>query len=205
MKVNLLIAALLTISTATIAADKHEINKTFAVNNTQNLEIDFPVGSIVINHHDSNEIIVNIELEAKNNDSWFSSDIDLSTISLDEKQTNNELDLEIDHDDIEQTWRVTLPQSLSLDIELGVGSVEINQFANSANVDVGVGSVEINTLLDDYKRIKLDTGVGDSSIKGLKNSGEQQRSIVSSKSDYRGNGQYSIDVEVGVGDIKVRH
>ena len=90
-------------------------------------------------------------------------------------------------------------------LELGVGDIEVDNFANSAAIDVGVGAVRISSALDDYQSITLDSGVGDTKISGMKNDPKHTRKMVSSTTKYRGDGQYSINVEVGVGDIKVRH
>lgn len=196
-----LIAA--SISTNLYAADEKRITETLTMNQGQNLEIDFPVGSIEIITVDGYELSIEIEIEGKD-EGWFSKNRDVSNIELNKRVRDNRISLEIDEDNLNQEWVIKVPKSAAIDIEVGVGSIEIQKLENSVDADVGVGSIRIDTVLDDFKRIDLSTGVGDTSIKGFRGDLESSRNIVSSEARYSGNGEYSIEAEVGVGDIKVR-
>ena len=198
------VSLILTTSQA-MAKDSRELNHTFAINNASQLDIDFPVGSLEVQSYDGSEVHVTIRIEPKNDKGWFGSEIDLSDIELNHSQRANLLSLKLDNDDIQQNWLVKMPKSMAIDVELGVGDIEINELSNSVEIELGVGAVRIDSALDDYKRIELESGVGDTKIRGLKNEANTHRKVVSSQSSYQGNGQYNIDVEVGVGDIKVRH
>lgn len=190
-------------TTYAMAKDSRELNHNFAVSGASQLEIDFPVGSLEVENYDGSEVVVTVRIEPKNDKGWFGSEVDLSDIELSHSQSAGSLNLKLDNDDIQQSWYVKMPKSMAIDVELGVGDIEINDASNSVDIELGVGAVRIDSALDDYKRIELDTGVGDTKIRGLKNDANTSRKVVSSHSSYRGNGQYAIDVEVGVGDIKV--
>ena len=186
-----------------MAKDSRELNHNFAVSGASQLDIDFPVGSLEVESYDGSEVVVTVRIEPKNDNSWFSSDVDLSDIELSHSQSASSLSLKLDNDDIQQNWHVKMPKSMAIDVELGVGDIEINDASNSVEIELGVGAVRIDSALDDYRRIELDTGVGDTKIRGLKKEANTSRKVVSSHSSYRGNGLHDIDVEVGVGDIKV--
>ncbi|WP_281547190.1 DUF4097 family beta strand repeat-containing protein [Pseudoalteromonas sp. PAR1] len=190
-------------TTYAMAKDSRELNHNFAVSGASQLEIDFPVGSLEVENYDGSEVVVTVRIEPKNDKGWFGSEVDLSDIELSHSQSAGSLNLKLDNDDIQQSWYVKMPKSMAIDVELGVGDIEINDASNSVDIELGVGAVRIDSALDDYKRIELDTGVGDTKIRGLKNDANTSRKVVSSHSSYRGNGKYAIDVEVGVGDIKV--
>ncbi|TMO43299.1 hypothetical protein CWC25_12695 [Pseudoalteromonas sp. S4389] len=192
-------------TTYAMAKDSRELNHNFAVSGASQLEIDFPVGSLEVENYDGSEVVVTVRIEPKNDKGWFGSEVDLSDIELSHSQSAGSLNLKLDNDDIQQSWYVKMPKSMAIDVELGVGDIEINDASNSVDIELGVGAVRIDSALDDYKRIELDTGVGDTKIRGLKNDANTSRKVVSSHSSYRGNGQYAIDVEVGVGDIKVNN
>ena len=85
----------------------------------------------------------------------------------------------------------------ALDIEVGVGSIAIENLENSLEAEVGVGSVRVDAAVDDFKQIELSTGVGDTSLKGFSGEFENTRNIVSSEIRYSGDGKYSIEAEVG--------
>ncbi|MFY8327914.1 hypothetical protein [Pseudoalteromonas sp. ZZD1] len=205
MKKVLLLTAFTVFMSATVNAKvEHEIKRNFTVDTQQTLDISFPVGSLEINTHDGNEIKISIELEDKNN-GWFDNTDNLDELTLDSKQTASELTLSLDNDDVQQNWLVSVPRSLAVNVDLGVGDIEINDFTNSADIEVGVGAVRIDSQSDDYKYINLDSGVGDTRISGLTGDAKTSRKMVSSESEYSGNGTHTIKIEVGVGDIKVKH
>ena len=192
------------LTSSAFAQAEHKIEHTFAINAQQELAIEVPVGSLELKTTQGNQVTVSIELKAKNN-GIFSDDVKLEEITLHHEQSSDRLSLSIDEDDIQQTWLISMPETMAIDLELGVGDIEVDNFANSAAIDVGVGAVRISSALDDYQSITLDSGVGDTKISGMKNAPKHTRKMVSSTTKYRGDGQYSINVEVGVGDIKVRH
>jgi hypothetical protein len=205
MKKLLLLTALTAfLSTQALAKSEHQINHSFAVDTQTTLDISFPVGSLEINTYNGNEVQVTVELEAKSN-GWFNNSDDLESLTIDTQQTGSELALSLDNDDVQQTWTVTVPRSLAVNLDLGVGDIEINDFTNSADIEVGVGAVRIDSQSDDYKYISLDSGVGDTRISGFVNDAKTTRKMVSSESEYSGNGTHTLKVEVGVGDIKVKH
>ncbi|WP_405128206.1 hypothetical protein [Pseudoalteromonas sp. PB2-1] len=205
MKKLLCVAAigLILATSDSTAKDSRELNHTFAINGTSQLEIDFPVGSLEVQNYAGSEVVVTVRIEPKNDTGWFDSEMDLSDIKLSHSQNAGSLSLKLDNDDIQQNWLVKMPSTMAIDVELGVGDIEINDTSNSVDIELGVGAVRIDSALDDYKRIELETGVGDTKIRGMLNEAKQSRKIVSSHSNYSGNGQFEIDVEVGVGDIKV--
>ncbi|WP_105173227.1 hypothetical protein [Pseudoalteromonas sp. T1lg24] len=196
-----LIAA--SISTNLYAGDEKRITETLTLNQGQNLEIDFPVGSIEIITVDSNELSIEIEIEGKD-EGWFSKNRDVSNVELSKRVRDNRISLEIDEENLSQEWVVKVPRHAAIDIEIGVGSIDVEKLENSLEAEVGVGSIRVDTVLDDFKRIELSTGVGDTSIKGFSGDLESTRNIVSSETRYSGAGEHSIEAEVGVGDIKVR-
>lgn len=184
------------------AQNKKHISERLGIDTQKALTIDFPVGSLELETTTGDEIILDIELEAKK-DGWFAGDNDISDIELKTKISKTEVSLKIDDDDLNQAWVLKVPQSLMLDIDVGVGNIALSQLKNSAELEVGVGSINI-TLTDDFKHIELESGVGETSIKGLSGKVENKRNVVTSESRYHGKGTFSIDAEVGVGDITVR-
>ena len=69
-------------------------------------------------------------------------------------------------------------------------------------VEVGVGEVDVRLADNDYRKVELETGVGGTDLNGFKGV-SQERSIVSENTSWRGDGEYVISVEVGVGEVDV--
>ncbi|WMN59008.1 hypothetical protein NI389_12370 [Pseudoalteromonas xiamenensis] len=203
MKHTLLaLTSALVISQSVFADEQRSISKTFSQGSSHELAIEFPVGQLDIQTTEGENIEINVVLKPKTDDSWFSKNVELDTIEIESKQRGSELYLTIDNDEIQQEWSVKVPKSMALDIELGVGNVEVESLANSADIEVGVGKVRINSHEDDFRSIALESGVGKSHIKGFENNIEYTKNMVSSDMKYRGQGKYTIKVEIGVGDAK---
>jgi hypothetical protein len=209
MKKLLLATSLIStmISVNALADNEKRIIESLTLTANQSVDIKFPVGSIEIEIVDSNQLEIEIEVKPKNTGwtNWFSSNPKLSDLKLDKKISNHTVSLALDHENLDQVWHVKVPRSAALDIDLGVGDVDIDNLVNSAEVDVGVGSVSIDTDSNSYQQIMLEAGVGDTRISGFSDSANNQRQMVSSSSEYTSNGDYRINVEVGVGDVKVRY
>lgn len=83
----------------------------------------------------------------------------------------------------------------NLDLDMGVGKLSITSIiTGNSKIDAGVGATELNLIgtNDDYQ-IKLDKGIGSSTING---------NNMSDDSVY-GNGTNTIDIDGGVGSIKI--
>lgn len=194
----------LTLSASAYAEDEVTINQSFKIENQQELSIDFSVGAIEVRTYKGDTVEVDIELKQEKSGFSFFGGTSLDDIDLDVKDGEQRLSLRINEDDINQTWVVKVPEGLDLDIDLGVGDVQLMNISDSVRVDVGVGAAQVELSKDDYRRIELESGVGDTSILGFGNSVIQERQIVTSSSLYRGQGEHSIRIDVGVGDAKVR-
>ncbi|KZN31972.1 hypothetical protein N480_02205 [Pseudoalteromonas luteoviolacea S2607] len=185
------------------AAQSHTIKQQFSTTSSQALEITFPIGKLNIETYQGDSVQVNIELVEKEQ-SWLGK-TDLSTIKLEQRQHGNEIYLTIDEDTVEQIWHVKVPLSLVLEAEVGVGNVSINALENSAEIEVGVGNVKIQSALKDYQRVDLESGVGKTKLKNFSGQSNHEKSMVGSTTQYRGHGKYQLEVDVGVGNIKVIH
>jgi hypothetical protein len=205
MKKSLVAFALLSTlaTTSALAKDVKHITKTVDVDNGQKISLHVPVGSLDVEICDCNEITIKVKVEAGDS-SWslFSSgNVDDAELSV--RHRNNSLKFEIDEDDTKQKWQVTMPASSALNIDIGVGEVDVQGFHNDLTADVGVGQITVSLEGKNYDDIKVESGVGDASIRGF-NDVDKERSIVSSSAHYRGDGKFAIDVEVGVGEVTIR-
>lgn len=190
------------IATSAVAKDSKQINKTMDIAQGQKIALDAGVGTLTIETCQCNEIELQISIEEQDGWSLFGS-TDVDSVELKIKERNNRISFIIDDDDIKQKWKVTLPASSALAIELGVGEVEINNFSNDLTAEVGVGSIDVELNSDNYRDIELGSGVGETSVSGLKGQVKSKRAVVSSSTRYHGEGEHSISIEVGVGEASV--
>ena len=201
MKKTALVLVASTLAFGAYASSKTKISESLTLKPGQDVSISFPVGELELITTNGSQIELEISLKAKD-EGWFSSNVDVDDVELQMESSDKLLKLDIDNEKLEQHWAVKIPQSANLDIQLGVGKVDIKDLTHSLNLDLGVGDVDVDLESENYREIELDAGVGDTKIRGL-NGVSNERHMVSSQSDYQGKGEYAIDIKVGVGDIEV--
>jgi hypothetical protein len=100
---------------------------------------------------------------------------------------------------------VRVPRGMEIEVELGVGELEIKDLTGDLRVELGVG--EINAWIDKDKTraVTLDAGVGEVELYGAGTRLEGRRSmLVGSEVHWdEGPGQSRVFLEVGVGEISV--
>lgn len=182
------------------ADDSITLKETHRVPANSNLHFDVPVGEVFLETHSGDDVKVKVVVSAKDND-WFG----------DEDLSDAEMQIEVDGDDVyfsvnkkenPQDWKILLPESANIDLDVGVGAIDIEGVEQTLKVDLGVGEVTVEMAGNDYRRIDLDSGVGGVQVKGLEDA-EVETAIVSESLDWRGSGEYKLDIDVGVGGIEV--
>jgi hypothetical protein len=205
MKKSLIALALFTTlaSSAVMAKDIKRISKTMEVEAGQKISLNVSVGSLDVQTCDCNEITIKVTVEPSDGKRGiFSKSADVDDAELKVRERSSSLSFEIDEEDTKQKWKVTVPATSALDINMDVGSVDIEDLSNSLNAEVGVGQISVDLADDNYQDIELESGVGDTSIDGFSGV-KTTRSVVSSEAHYRGDGEYSINIEIGVGEADV--
>lgn len=205
-QLRLISALVMTLSaTQVMAEDVKVLEKVIDAKSFSKLVLEVPVGEINVKASKGSDISLVVELQP--DEDWLGRSSDLSDAQISVRDSGSTLKLKVDledDDDVEQTWTVTMPAEMVASFNLGVGSVEIDDLVSDINVDVGVGEVDISVNTSLYDSIKLDAGVGDTSIKGGKGRYEREQVLVTSSSQLHGEGKNELDANVGVGDIEVR-
>lgn len=169
----------------------------------EKLHLDISVGELDIETYDGEEIQLEVDIESQR--SWFSfRRRDVEDIELEIDGSRSHVYLGITEQDIETHWRIVPPAKLELEVDMGVGDVQIADFTNSLNMELGVGSVQVVVLADDYDVIHANSGVGDSRISGFEGGVDNERNFISADSYYYGGGEKIMEIELGVGDVEIR-
>jgi hypothetical protein len=228
-----LIAAVTTVAAVSVAGsawsgEPRTIAGTAPVAGVETVQLDAGVGDITITAVDgAAEIAVEVRLEPRRG-GFFSSmkraqrEVDTAELRMDASKGVLRLEVETDTDDhhFEETWMVALPARLAVDLDLGVGEVEIRGVKGGLTIDVGVGDLLAEGVSGD---LEIDLGVGDAKIFGsaadygsvsgsggvgdarLTVRGEQVSSsgFVGHSAEWTGSGENTITISVGVGDARV--
>ena len=192
-------------STSAMAKDSKTITKTLDIDSGQKISFNVPVGSLKIKTCQCDELSLKVVVEPKDSDWNFFSSSNVDDAQLSVQQQSGGMKLAINDEDTKQKWTVTVPHQSALDIELGVGEVDIRNFGNSLDADVGVGSIDVDVNEQNYQVIDLETGVGNTDVDGFDRNPKTKRAMVSSSTRYRSEGDHHIYVDVGVGDAGVSY
>jgi hypothetical protein len=203
MKKQLLCATIaLLIASSAYASDSKHIQDSFTIATDSTIFLEVEVGEIEITTHDGDELKLEV-LVSERDQHWFASaDVDDAELEKDINGSNVHLQIKID--DTLQTWRLTVPKSAHLNINLGVGEIDIDNASRNIDVELGVGEADIRLADDDYANIELESGVGSTDIRGFKGT-KNHHALVSEEASWRGSGKYTIHAEVGVGEVDVRY
>lgn len=136
----------------------------------------------------------------------------LDEIELAAHRTSRRLYLELTglpawhRSNLEIEGTIYVPRSLALDVDLGVGELEVIGVASDLRVDLGVGEVEVRTAHAAVASVELDVGVGEAELHGRRTRVDGSRSLLVGSELYwdDGPGEARIRVDCGVGEISVR-
>ena len=199
----LILPAMLMASSVALADRYKHIEQVIDASDLDTVQLEISVGEVDIETYDGDEIQLEIDIEAPR--SWFSFQRpDAEDVELEIHDRGSEVYIGINEQNIEQTWYIRMPAKLALEIEMGVGDIQIEDFANDLEMELGVGAVRVEVADVDYDSIHASVGVGDATVRGFSNSSDNERSFVSADSYYHGSGELEMEIEVGVGDIEVR-
>jgi hypothetical protein len=129
-------------------------------------------------------------------------------LDLDARRAGGTLYLEVKgeeehHHDWGEEWVLSVPKSLALSIDLGVGNVEARDLAGGVEVDLGVGEVLVEGEHAAYGRIDADCRVGDVELRTP--AGRQRGDgFIGKELRAEGAGKAAIEIDVGVGEVTIR-
>ena len=199
-----LIVTSFTLSNTAAAASSKRIQQRIDAEDLVHVEFEISIAQMDIEVYDGDVLELDLVIEA-DRDWWIFGRKDIDNVELEVDRNGEQLKLRLDDNDIQQEWVVRLPAHLAVSMDLGVGEVEFTDFANDLNLELGVGSMQLNVAENvDFESIHLNAGVGDTSVRGFDNGSDSERSFVGADSWYHGDGEFVVEVEVGVGDARVR-
>ena len=183
------------------AQDKVNRAHRFDLAGIEELEINNSVGKIKLILVEGDEIRLELEIEAQE-EGFFRRRRDLDEVHLEIEERNGRLTLSLEEEKVSAYWIIEVPALAEIDIDMGVGEIDAEIGASRLDIELGVGEVDVSAQLAKTGDIDVSSGVGDARIRGAHNV-YSSRMIVSEESEARGEGDLSIEVEVGVGSVRV--
>jgi hypothetical protein len=222
----LIVLASCALAAPCVAADR-TLEESFAVDGIDSIRINNGVGDVRIAPADSELVSVAVTLIPRRGGVFSSmrkaeQEVEAARLTASEHRGVLRLEVESESDEprFEARWQVTAPSRFGVEVEVGVGDLDIAGFTGGVEVEVGVGDASIEVGAGDveasvgvgdvlvrapsaaYGAVEATGGVGSASI----DAGDESTSgkgFVGETSSWRGDGPHEIELEVGVGDARV--
>ena len=99
--------------------------------------------------------------------------------------------------------RLEVPRHLALEIDMGVGEIDVRGMEDDVEIDVGVGEITVEAREAVVGHVELDTGVGEARVHVGDRTIDGSGFVGSHLTWKNGPGDARIEVDSGVGEIDV--
>lgn len=211
MKLALTLATLGALAVATQAravlleTDAH----TYPVTAKHRIRIEFPVGELKVVPSDESHVRFDIKVRCRG---WSETHCEelANRLILDSDDSGGTLHLRLhkfpgwNNHGMTVIGQLSVPRGLALDVEMGVGDLDVSGIEGDIDVELGVGAADIRASRSQASHVSVNTGIGDAEIRGG-GSGTRSRGFIGSHAVWSdGSGRSAVRLHVGVGDATVR-
>ena len=190
-----------------VTADTTEMiaSKTFSPGTAKKLFVDFPVGRLEVLATDSKEVTFSVELRCERNRDC--EDI-LDDVRAIHEVRDDEVRIKIEdskwHKDHHLRGKIEVPRSMAVEVRMNVGELEIEGVEKDLEVQMSVGEVDVEMPETALKSVDVRVSIGDASMRP-RSGGSDVRGWLGKRIDWdRGTGSSRLDIELSVGEAKVR-
>jgi hypothetical protein len=173
----------------------------------QTLRLDIPVAEISIEGSNRDDILIETRIECEHSSRKCRERAE--DIRYDSRSSRNFLDLTLEgfpkntnHGPTVEI-RIVQPRYLPIEIDLGVGELEIFEVEADLRIDLGVGEVEISMPREAIASVEVEVGIGDAELHPRVDHVDRSGFLGSDLSWRGGSGDSEIVIEVGVGDVEI--
>jgi hypothetical protein len=184
------------------------LSQRFPAADAARIELEFPVGEVLVSAHDGRDLLVDVTLECERAKSRACLDA-ARQVRLAGTASERKVRVELEEwprmgsRGLSASARVQMPRALPLSCDLGVGSLHISGLQGDLDLDVGVGEVNVTMLESAVRVVDLDVGVGDADLTTPHGRQEGRGWIAKELHWKKGPGDATIQIDCGVGEIRV--
>lgn len=194
------ICVLLAFSISMACADTEVTRQhTFDGTDIGSLRLDISVGTVRVEPSDTGNVEVSLTVSAEDG-RWFRRTPNVDNLDLRSSHQGDRLRLSFNEKNVKTEWLIKVPDLNQLDVELGVGTIDVAMATFGMFIDVGVGTIDLQADASEIDTVDLSVGVGDTQVFGGDNI-QSHRAMVSSETSALGKGSHAIKARAGVGDV----
>ena len=183
--------------------------KAWTVSPDTRLKFDFPVGELRVEASDDSRVRLELLVKCRSaSDERCERFVDNLRLEVD--QTTRELSVKVKGYPKFNTHNINLqgvlqvPRGLAVELDMGVGDLEVEGLAGNLEVDLGVGEADLNLVASSYRSASVEVGVGDATLRAQGKRRSSSGFVGRSVSWNEGGGSSRAKLHVGVGDATVR-
>jgi hypothetical protein len=208
-----LAAILLTLTVLTPAFAKEafrEISTSFALESETSVRLDIPLAEVSVEGFEGDNIEVDFTATCRRPASQHCDEI-LAELGFESHRLRRQVRIDLvgypkwGKGKVELEGTIRVPQAIEVEMEIGIGQLDLKELTGDLRVELGVG--QVNAWLDESKvrSVTLDAGVGESELYGPDARVQGRRSMLVGSEIYwdEGSGKSRVFIEVGVGEISV--
>jgi len=183
--------------------------RAYPTDDLRRVRVDFPVGELQIEPTDGDQLLVTVFVTCKHR-SQESCERSADRIKVRTSDRGDLLSIKIEGvpkfnaGSVQVKCTVKVPRALDLDVDMGVGELTIREIAGNLEVDLGVGEIDVALAENNVRDVRLNVGIGEASFSGSHGnrsvSGLFGRKITWTD----GAGASRVNVDLGVGEARVR-
>ena len=214
LAITLATLAALTGPVVTVATPAHAAMLTtdphiYQVAGKTRVRLEFPVGELRVIATDDSRVRFDIKVRCRHHSDDRCAEM-ANQLILDSDETGGTLSLRLhkypqwNNHGMTVIGTLAVPRTLAVDIEMGVGELDISGIDGDLDVELGVGAADIRTSRSRASHVSVNTGIGDADIHGG-GTGTRSRGFIGSHAVWaEGSGRAAVRLHVGVGDATVR-
>ena len=204
-----LAAALLWTLPALADETVRSFSKQIPADAVENVELDFPVGEVVVDAWDGKGVQIDVRLECKRDRGRCSEAA--RKVRLVYSTDDGTLHLQIKDwpkmsggHGLQARIRVQMPRDLPLDADLGVGEMRLAGLRKDVRANLGVGELKLTMPESSVSSVHADTGIGEANLFAGGRHYESAGLIARELHWTKGTGSAKVSADCGVGEITVR-
>jgi hypothetical protein len=183
--------------------------RTFPIAAHQRVRLEFPVGELKVIPTDESRVRFDLRVRCRGRSDERCEEL-ANRLVLDSDDEGSTLHLKLQkypkwgNHGMTVMGELRVPRSLAVQIEMGVGELDIDGIEGDLDVELGVGEAAIRAPKAHAGRVSVETGIGDASIRGGGSDTESRGFIGSHATWSAGSGRSAVRLHVGVGEGSVR-
>ena len=203
-----LCAGMLTATAARSAVLETEPHS-FPVTAKHRVHIEFPVGELRVIPSDESRVSFDVRVRCRGRADERCEEL-ANRLVLESEDAGGTLHLKLEkypkwvNKGLTVMGELHVPRAMAVEVEMGVGELDIEGLEGDLDVNLGVGEADIRMPRVRANHVSVETGVGEASIRGGGTNTRSSGFIGSHATWSGGDGRSSVRLHVGVGDGAVR-